>query len=68
MKIERIIILMVDEWPTYIFFRNKGSVVNQANAGKNIMGTAKPGKSSRNCMSRGNVIEMGTIIKADCAL
>jgi len=44
---------------------NNGLKVNQANAGKNVIGTASPGKSSGFLTDNGREIDMGIITAAN---
>jgi len=46
-------------------YLNKGLIVYQAMAGKNMMGTPRPGKSSGDLTSNGSDIEMGIITMAN---
>ena len=47
-----------------LLVKKRGLKVNQASAGKNIIGTASPGKSSGFLTESGSDIEMGIITVA----
>jgi len=51
---------------SYLFSNtNRGLNVNQASAGKKIIGTASPGNSSGFLIFRGSEMEMGIMIAAN---